>query len=504
MHVKCINKNTEMVDDKYPQENLEHVELDKLFNDSSFGTNQISKSFNEYLSSLDLFYSESTSGGHLSFMRHYEKFYPDPTDEDDVKFISNALRMANYDENSLRNEHVILFSDPVIISELQCTNVPDNESMGAVRLISFANFEKKITIERKLTDLGNKNDITKYKVHDVVFGLILPVRCKFHSLKYAHIASLHTNYENIERTQKALANIREVPLIVIHSLQKQFQRIDSIIAIKSDNFNVMKDDISVLEQEKLHAKKSLDITKDAGKKVRSDLDKSILQYEEVETQIASKSTSLEMILEQINLEVELQKKQKIKFESIQVQTKNMSDSLHSIKEELADASKQKNLTTLDMIGHSNETSKQLRPYYFFASLTFAGLALMAMYIYKNGEDFTLILPLLVNVSAWDILISRLPLITASALIIGALSGTFFYLIKHIVSLNTEKMTMLKAAILAEQITNSLDCKGMTEPEQLEFKRDTKIKLIMQVFSNNEPELEKSKLIIDALKAASLK
>jgi hypothetical protein len=211
-----------------------------------------------------------------------------------------------------------------------------------------------------------------------------------------------------------------------------------------------------------------------------------------------------MIREQISSAVELQKKEKIKFDTIQVQTKKMSDSLHSIKEELADASKQKNLTTLDMIGHSKETSKQLRPYYFFALLTFAGLALMAMYIYTNGEDFTLILPLLVNVSAWDILISRLPLITASALIIGALSGTFFYLIKHIVSLNTEKMTMLKAAILAEQITNSLDCKGMNEPEQLEFKRDTKIKLIMQVFSNNEPELEKSKLIIDALKAASLK
>lgn len=67
------------------------------------------------------------------------------------------------------------------------------------------------------------------------------------------------------------------------------------------------------------------------------------------------------------------------------------------------------------------------------------------------------------------------------------------------------MTMLKAAILAEQITNSLDCKAMSEQEILEFKRDTKIKLIMQVFTKNDTELNKdNNLIIEALKALNSK
>lgn len=127
---------------------------------------------------------------------------------------------------------------------------------------------------------------------------------------------------------------------------------------------------------------------------------------------------------------------------------------------------------------------------------------MAIYVYTNGQNFSDTLPYLVNVSAWDILLSRLPLVTATTLIIGGLSGVFFYLIKHIVSLNTEKMTMLKAGILAEQITNSLACKNMTEEEILEFKRDTKIKLIMQVFSKQDKDT--NNLIIEALKTVSSK
>ncbi|MGL1958754.1 MAG: hypothetical protein OCD00_15740 [Colwellia sp.] len=76
--------------------------------------------------------------------------------------------------------------------------------------------------------------------------------------------------------------------------------------------------------------------------------------------------------------------------------------------------------------------------------------------------------------------------------------------KHIVALNTEKITMLKAGIFAEQITNSLEYKDMTEEQKLEFKRDTKIKLIMQAFSKSEPNTDKNNIIIEALKTMNSK
>ncbi|HFQ5108151.1 TPA: hypothetical protein ACGUT0_001707, partial [Vibrio vulnificus] len=180
-----------------------------------------------------------------------------------------------------------------------------------------------------------------------------------------------------------------------------------------------------------------------------------------------------------------------------------STELIEVKMQLADAKRERNATSFDTAGHTAETKTQLKAYYWFAAITFIGLACMAVYVYWNGQNFSDTI-YLYHVSSWDILLSRLPLITATTLIIGGLSGVFFYLIKHIVSLNTEKMTMLKAGILAEQITNSLDCKDMTDEQILEFKRDTKIKLIMQVFSKQETDKDTNNLIIEALKAVNSK
>ena len=60
------------------------------------------------------------------------------------------------------------------------------------------------------------------------------------------------------------------------------------------------------------------------------------------------------------------------------------------------------------------------------------------------------------------------------------------------------MTMLKAAILAEQITDSLDTQRMAEKELLEFRRDTKIDLIMKIFSKGQVELDKNKAATETL------
>ncbi|WP_340677863.1 hypothetical protein [Paraglaciecola sp.] len=490
-----------MDENKLLMEDVENIDLEQLFTDSDI--NSISQTFSDYLLSLNAFYTELTSDSSPFLIQHFDKFNPEELSEKDSAMVTKSLIAANYDESSLRGEHIVLFPDPVIVSEIRCTDIPKGETTGALRLISHNGFDKKIIIKRE-TVAGYNPEVTLYKIHEIVWGIILPVRCKFKSVKITNYRALHCEYERLENTQKALVRAIEAPKIEMQSLRKKFQYIDSIIEIKRNQFSTIKGDISVLELEKKNAAFSLDNTLASVKKVRTELDLTSNEYENLVGNIKSKSEQLGHINEQTNSQKDTLKNEKVRLSELQAQTKQMAESLDSIKVELADASRKKNLTTLDMVGHSNETARQLRPYYFLAVLVFTGLAWMAGYIYINGESFAAIVPFLVGVSSWDILISRLPLITATTLIIGGLSGAFFYLIKHIVSLNTEKMTMLKAAILAEQITNSLDCKTMTEQEQLEFKRDTKIKLITQVFSKNETTLEISTLIIDALKAANPK
>ncbi len=288
----------------------------------------------------------------------------------------------------------------------------------------------------------------------------------------------------------------------MQKIKGKLDDINGFIDIKRGLFDSISSDISILEQERSNAENSLAHSQNALEKVRNDIDKSNREYVKLSKDIADESENLIAIEKRIAVETDLYKKEENKLKLLGVDTEKASDALKAVQQELAIANRKKNLTTLDMVGHSNETSKQLKPYYFLAISTFIALAFMARYIYGNGESFMYMVPFLGNVSAWDILLSRLPLITATTLIIGGLSGVFFFLVKHIVSLNNEKMAMLKAAILAEQITNSIECEHMTEREKLEFKRDTKIRLITQVFSKSEPEIDKASFIMDVLKALS--
>ncbi|GMA83414.1 hypothetical protein [Shewanella glacialipiscicola] len=295
-------------------------------------------------------------------------------------------------------------------------------------------------------------------------------------------------------------------MIENHNIVEKLNDINSIINLGFEKFSLIEKDIQLLEQKKSYTENSLENNQKSLSQLSHDFELSSKTYEKIQNDISKLTNKLHNLQQQTDVESEKYKREKEKLINVMDESLKANDSLILINKELKEANKEKNLTTLDMVGHSNETSKQLRPYILLTLLTFAGLAWMAQYIYRNGENFVSLIPLLANISTLDILISRLPLVTATILIIGGLSGVLIYLVKHIVSLNTEKMTMLKAAILAEQITNSLDCKAMSEQDILEFKRDTKIKLIIQVFTKNDTELNKNNnnLIIEALKALNSK
>ncbi|MCS6233519.1 hypothetical protein G3488_22155 [Shewanella baltica] len=52
------------------------------------------------------------------------------------------------------------------------------------------------------------------------------------------------------------------------------------------------------------------------------------------------------------------------------------------------------------------------------------------------------------------------------------------------ALHTDKMNMLKASILTEQVTYSLDCDGMKDSDIKELKRKSKIELLVKIFGLN--------------------
>ncbi|MFQ2351775.1 hypothetical protein ACK32X_14700 [Aeromonas dhakensis] len=477
----------------------DNIDFSEVF--SHVDTNEMVKPFEEYTQALSSFFTTYTPKNRNALIRIYSDFDPEWFGPDERAFASEALKLANYDESALHGELVVLFSTPVIVSELSCGSVSESENEGAVRLISSSDIDKRFATKRTTKHLDrNGVPISTYKINDVVLGLILPKYSAFISVRAVSISSLLTDIVKFNRAKDALNRAREIPILEMQKIKDKLDSINGIIDAKRALYDSVYSNISILEQERSHAENSLAYSQNTLEKIKKDIDKSNQEYVQLSTVIANESERLIAIEKRIEAKADSCKKEESKLELLAADTEKTNAALIAVQKELADANRQKNLTTLDMVGHSNETSKQLKLYYFLAIITFVALAFMARYIYKNGESFMYMVPFLGNVSAWDILLSRLPLITATTLIIGGLSGVFFFLVKHIVSLNTEKMAMLKAAILAEQITNSMECEHMSEREKLEFKRDTKIRLITQVFSKNEPEIDRANFMMDILKA----
>lgn len=478
-------------------------DLKDLFN--TIDVSRIKEPFNEYLTALDAFYDMYKPDSSSWLIRHFQKFDLNLLDLKTIEFVSESLSHANYDENALQGEQVVLFREPVLVSELYCSRVLYSDGTDVVRIISHRTFEKKVVTKRvSVNQITTGESSTAYQIHDFAYGLILPRNADLLSLKLVTIENLLTDPNKLNAVQKALKNAQETPTIIIENISKKFNEINIILRSSAEKMDALQSEIQLLEQQRQHLESTIANTQNTLKSVKKDHDNVSLSYQTISHQLLVKEEEIQDVNGKIEVSKRLFETEEQRLKDVKEELTQHSNDLANTKKLLAEARKEQNATSFDTAGHTAETKTQLKAYYWFAFLTFTGLACMAVYVYKSGQNFSNTLPYLIHVSAWEILLSRLPLVTATALIIGGLSGVFFYLIKHIVSLNTEKMTMLKAGILAEQITNSLNCKDMTAEQVLEFKRDTKIKLIMQVFSKQETDKDTNNLIIEALKAVNSK
>lgn len=450
----------------------------------------------QYTSAIQSIFKSLHNGDDDHLMRVFPTFDIKQLFDQDRDFVEKSLKFANYHADALKGETVILFSQPVIVSKVCCFTRDPSNQLG---LICFSEVTKVHTSGSVKVNNESPFPEAEYKIHDVVLGFVLPRASNF---KYVDVATtawmLQQNPNALKTANDALNKAITVPNI----LNDKFNNIKSILNSKIDAKKSLTEEVNVLRQMQEHEKKVLENIKNNLAHVKTNLTESQQEYKDLSESIAGDTTKLNDLEQEISGKTESLNIATKTLDDLRSKTKKESEALKVVEQELADANRQKNLTTLDMVGHANETSKQLKPYYMLAFLIFVALACITTYIYQKGENFIDTLPSLIDVSSWDILLSRLPLMTATALIIGGLSSVLFFLVKHIIFLNTEKMTMLKAAILAEQITNSIGCDSMSEQEMLEFKRDTKIKLITQTFSKGEPEIDKARFVMDVLKAIS--
>ncbi|PMG45678.1 hypothetical protein BCU90_17595 [Vibrio lentus] len=451
---------------------------------------QVQDVVEEYQASIDVFFNVYNKDSDLL---HCDSDF-DISDEINLSHARKVLVASNYEVSALASENVVLFDEPTLLAEVKLSHLPHEETARNIRLISYGGIEKKSIgkiIENKTIGAAGSHmsyTVSTFSVYDYVTGIILPKNANFRSLKATPLRSIVANVSHLERLQAAYAKLKQSGTKSSLSWQTSLSTAKDLLREGEQRLSIVKSEIEQLSIQK-------ELTQNTFNTTKENVDS--LKALEIETQdsIESKTAEVKELTNKsatIFLEVEqLSKSRKSIFDNL----KNDRDELTEIRKELNEAKKQKLLSNYESIAHTKEAGKQALMYYSASAIAFAALCLFVKYLYKNAMSFEELLPQLASkdLSSWDVLISRLPLVTATTLIIGTLSALLFFLIRQIVTLNKEKMTMLKAGILAQQVVGTLATEGKTDEEIRQIRQGIQIKLIADVFDNHAEHVKGNSL-----------
>ena len=451
---------------------------------------QVQAVVEEYQASIDVFFNTYNKD---SKSLHCDDNF-DTSDKNNLDHGREILVASNYEVSALASENVVLFNEPTLLAEVTVSHLPHDEAARNIRLISYGGLEKKsiskIIENKTVSTFGEYGSYTvsTFSVYDYVNGIILPKKAKFQSVKAAPLRSIVANVGHLERLQAAYAKLKQSGTESSLSWQASLSTAKDLLREGEQRLSIVRSEIEQLSIQK-------ELTQNTFSTTKENVDS--LKALEIETQdsIESKTAEVNELTNKsatIFLEVEqLSKSRKSIFDNL----KNDRDELTEIRKELNEAKKQKLLSNYEAIAHTQEAGKQTLKYYGASALVFFALCRFVHYLYKNAVSFENLLPQLASkdLSSWDVLISRLPLVTATTLIIGTLSALLFFLIRQIVTLNKEKMTMLKAGILAQQMVSTLGLEGKTDEEIIQIRQDIQIKLITGVFDNHSEQVKGNSL-----------
>jgi len=425
------------------------------------------------------------------------KYNQDIVDKNLIKEELSLLEKTNYELAALSGERIILFDKPYLISEVLCyndKNISDEKSQ-ALRLISYKHTTKKVIFAKRVpTDARDPRTQgnLKYVVDEVVLGAILPTHSTFMLAEALDLETYYRDGRILTKISQAHEDIILSTNILKEEVHERISNLNAFIKEKKKTLSSFELQLESSLNEKNRLENSLEKDTKIIERIRDDIKIETKNLDDVQAENERKGNQLKELNNQINLERSNFKLIKEQLIDTSEQLNSSRNELCNLQEELIKARADINVTTLDMKGFSEESKNQISNYFGLSITSMVFLAIIFGFLYENATTFSDLFDANPTASAWNILLSRLPLITATALIIGTLSALLFYLVNNIISVNENKMNMLKASILAEQITGSLSKKDMTDDEIRDFKRNTKIELVMSVFSGRADNLKEEK------------
>lgn len=415
--------------------------------------------------------------------------------------LKSTLSQTNYDIASLHGESVVLFDKPYLVSEIYCTpNHATDKNTNVIRLLTNRFTDKKV-IPFSHNTSRTSSDIDSYSVYiaiEVIWGFVLPRRSVFKFVRGIDLKDFFADDNKISAITKAHKNISFSANALKRAMEEQKAEVGRYLDEKTSIYNSLKHELNSILKEKERVEKIVANENKTLDRIRLDIKNETKELDKAQAQKNAYSDKAEELRSEIQFNGDKLKSEKAELNEISNLIMDAKNELSDLQDQITKAKADINVTTLDMQGFSSESKSQISKYFLLAMASIGFLAVVFTCMYDNAKTFSDLIDANPTVSSWNILLSRLPLITATTLIIGTLSALLFYLVNNIISVSEDKMNMLKASILAEQITGSLPKGDMTVEEIRDYKRNTKIELVMSIFTNN-PERIKDDKQTDTLK-----
>lgn len=403
---------------------------------------------------------------------------------EELNSLAQRLQIANYTIDSLSGENVIFFESPVLLTRVELVRENSygvSNSNDVLRLISWVPDTKQVVSGPQRVDRGFKVH-SIFDAYQVALGLILPAGAELKEIKVIDFSQLFSNSKLLTDLAGIRENLDAQVSVYKDNVKKCSKAIDEGIAFAKNEHEQTNESISILLDERTRIAESLDEISVIKSRLETELDGANKSLVTSRNNLKEIKDDTELALGDLagaRLEVSAEV---VKITTLQKKVSLEEGSLTLLESKLEKAQSGIDGYSLNMNGFSKASRMHLWVCYMTMAALLSSLTNIFYQIYGNASSFEgFIDKASSKISTLDILLSRLPLITATTLVIGTLSTLLLFLIKHIVTLHTDKMNMLKSSILTEQVTYSLDCEGKDKEEVAELKRKSKIDILVKVF-----------------------
>lgn len=385
------------------------------------------------------------------------------------------------------SEKVIKFDEPMFLKRVTIKS----NSVKYIKVISKRNKPLETQI---LQATGS------FELNTVAYGLVIPKTHLTTSI-FGKPLSFFTDEKLFGDFLSAIKESQNKAIQYMVSINSAFNTAKQETIDNENYVKSLKNEIKTLNSEKKVIGKDIETTKKYLSEIRANVAEKTDQHERVVDDYKSLTESIKELNRQRSGIEKSQKESQEKLEVTENEITSKKSQLTSIKKELSDLENNKDVISLDTKGFNEASRLVLKNYYIGVGCVFFVFIVLAGFMFVNAFDYIDISQSYNKTSAFELLISRLPMAAATIVILGCFSTLVIVLTKNIIQINRERINILKASIMARQIGDSLPT-NISREDREALVTSTKLELIMRLLQDNTNENSASSAdqVIEILKA----